>query len=415
MSILIRHVLLNNTPVDILINQNKIEKIATHIPTALSDTVIQAEGKAIQPAFYNMHTHSPMVLFRGIGEDKDLFDWLQKDIWPREEKLTKEQVYIASRMAILEMIKTGTVLFNDMYFFMDETIRAIDEMGVRGLVSCVAMDLFNPQTTRQKKKDMTTFISTPSPCNRVIKTVACHAIYTVSEELLLFSRDLALKNNTFLHIHLAETKKEVDDCLEKTGLTPTQYLDKLGLLTKKTILAHCVWLNEEDQNIIKQRGCLIAHCPISNLKLNSGQMPLHTYQQKGLNISLGTDGASSNNALSMFSEMKIAALSAKGESHNITTAPVQSILNMAQKNAAHFLGLNTGTIQEGTLADFILIDLNNTLTQPAKFLNSHMVYSMDSSCISDVCVNGRFVLQNKNHPFENEIIDSFINLSESLF
>ncbi len=415
MSILIRHVLLNNTPVDILINQNKIEKIATHIPTALSDTVIQAEGKAIQPAFYNMHTHSPMVLLRGIGEDKDLFDWLQKDIWPREEKLTKEQVYIASRMAILEMIKTGTILFNDMYFFMDETIRAIDEMGVRGLISCVAMDLFNPQTTLQKKKDMTLFISTPSSCERVIKTVACHAIYTVSEELLLFSRDLAFKNNTFLHIHLSETKKEVDDCLNKTGLTPTQYLDKLGLLTPKTILAHCVWLTDEDQNIIKQRGCLVAHCPISNLKLNSGQMPLYTYQQKGLNIALGTDGASSNNALSIFSEMKVAALSAKGESHNITAAPIQSILKMAQQNPANFLGLNAGKIQEGALADFILIDLNNTLTQPAKFLDSHMVYSMDSSCVSDVCVNGRFVLQNKNHPSENEIIDSFINLSESFF
>lgn len=415
MSILIRQVLLNNKPVDILINKNKIEKIATHIPTALSDEVIQAEGKAILPAFYNMHTHSPMVLLRGIGEDKDLFSWLQNDIWPREEKLTGEQIYIATRMAILEMIKSGTVLFNDMYFFMDETIRAIDEMGVRSLVSCVAMDLFDPQKTTQKKKDMTKFIQTPCSCKQVIKTIACHAVYTVSEELLLFSKDLAQKHNTYLHIHLAETEKEVSDCIEKTGLTPTKYLDKLGLLTPKTILAHCVWLNDEDQNIIKERGCLIAHCPISNLKLNSGQMPLNTYLKKGLKVALGTDGASSNNALSMFSEMKVAALSAKGESHDITAAPVSSILKMAQQMPAEFLGLNAGKIIEGALADFIFVDTHNTLTHPLQFLDSHCVYSMDSSCVSDVCVNGRFVLKNKNHPLENEIIDSFFALTESFF
>ncbi len=413
MSILIRHILLDNKPVDILIHKNKIEKIADHIPTALSDEIIQAEGKAILPAFYNMHTHSPMVLLRGIGEDKDLFNWLQNDIWPREEKLTSEHVYIASRMAILEMIKSGTVLFNDMYFFMDETIRAIDEMGVRGLVSCVAMDLFDPQKTTQKKKDMTKFIQTPCSCKQVIKTIACHAVYTVSKELLQFSRDLAKKHNTYLHIHLSETEKEVFDCIEKTGLTPTKYLDKLGLLTPKTILAHCVWLNDEDQNIIKERGCLIAHCPISNLKLNSGQMPLNTYLKKGLKVALGTDGASSNNALSMFSEMKVAALSAKGESHDITAAPVSNILKMAQQTPAEFLGLNSGVIKEGALADFIFIDTRNTLTQPIKFLKSHCVYSLDSSCVSDVCINGRFVLKNKNHPFENEIIDSFLSLTES--
>jgi len=415
MSILIRQVLLNNKPVDILINKNKIEKIASHIPTALSDEIVQAEGKAILPAFYNMHTHSPMVLLRGIGEDKDLFSWLQNDIWPREEKLTGEQIYIASRMAILEMIKSGTVLFNDMYFFMDETIRAIDEMGVRGLISCVAMDLFDPKKTLQKKKDMAHFIQTPCPNKQVIKTIACHAVYTVSEELLLFSKDLAQKHNTYLHIHLAETEKEVLDCIEKTGLTPTKYLDKLGLLTPKTILAHCVWLNDEDQNIIKERGCLIAHCPISNLKLNSGQMPLNTYLKKGLKVALGTDGASSNNALSMFSEMKVAALSAKGESHDITAAPVSSILKMAQQMPAEFLGLNAGKIIEGALADFIFVDTHNTLTHPLQFLDSHCVYSMDSSCVSDVCVNGRFVLKNKNHPLENEIIDSFFALTESFF
>mgnify|MGYP003289543888 CR=1 FL=1 len=413
MSILIRHTLLNNKYVDILIKDNKFEKIAEHIPTSLSDEVIKAEGKAIFPAFYNMHSHAPMVLLRGVGEDKDLFEWLQTDIWPKEEKLTKEGVYIASRMAILEMIKTGTVLFNDMYFHLDETIRAVDEMGVRAMISTVAMDLFNPDKTFQKQKEMSLFMKTQPLNKNIIKTVSCHSVYTTSKELLVFSRDLAQKHNTFLHIHLAETQKEVTDCIEKTSLTPTAFLDKLGLLTEKTILAHCVWLNENDRKIIKERGCLIAHCPTSNLKLNSGQMPLHTYQEEGLKIALGTDGAASNNSLSLFSEMKIAALSGKSQSHNITAAPVKSIFNMATKNPAEFLHINTGHIQEGRIADFMLIDITNPAAHPLKFLDTHLVYSMDSSCITDVCCNGRFILKDKNHPSENEIIDSFKTLCDS--
>ena len=415
MSILIRHAFLNNSYVDILIKNNKIEKIADYIPTSLSDEVIKADGKAIIPAFYNMHTHAPMVLLRGVGEDKDLYEWLQTDIWPKEEKLSKEHIYIASRMAILEMIKTGSVLFNDMYFFMDETIRAAEEMGIRAMTSCVAMDLFDPDKTIQKQKDMSYFMNAPVQNKNIIKTVSCHAIYTTSRELLEFSRDLAKKHNSFLHIHLAETQKEVDDCLKKTGMTPTAFLDSLGLLTPKTILAHCVWLNEIDRKIIKERGCLIVHCPTSNIKLNSGQMPLHTYQEEGLKIALGTDGAASNNSLSLFSEMKIAALSAKAQSHNITAAPINNIFQMATRNAPEFLGINAGYIQEGAVADFMLIDITNPQAHPLKFLNSHLVYSLDSSCVTDVCCNGRFVLKDKHHPFENEIIDTFKNLCNSFF
>ncbi len=414
MSILIRQVLLDSNPVDILVNKGKIEKIAEHIPTALSDEIIIGDGKAIVPAFYNMHTHSPMVLFRGIGEDKDLFDWLQTDIWPREAKLTSKMVYAASRLAILEMIKSGTVLFNDMYPFAVDTEKVAVEMGVKMLSSCVAFDLFDPKMTAEKKNAMTDFMERKITSPLIQKTVACHAVYTVSEELLCFARDLALKHNSFLHIHLSETKKEVDDCLEKTGLTPTQYLSKLGLLTSKTILAHCVWLSEEDREIIKEKGCLVAHCPVSNLKLNSGQMPFALYQKEGIKIALGTDGASSNNSLSIFSEMKMAALSAKGQSKNITAGTVEQILNSASQEAAKFLKLNAGVIKAGAIADFVLLDLNNTLLQPNTYLKSHLVYSADTSCVSDVCSNGRFILKDKNHPLQNEIVDNFKEVCDLL-
>lgn len=407
MSILIRHVYLDNQFMDILINQNRFERIAPHIPTAALDHVIEAEGKAILPAFYNMHTHAAMVLLRGIGEDKDLFAWLTEDIWPLEQKLDAPMVYDASRMAVLEMIKSGTVFFNDMYFIMNKTIQAVDEMGIRAAIAPVAMDLFDSQQTILKKQSMAAFMAEPCICPRIIKAVACHAVYTVSDELLDFSRDLAKRYNTFLHIHSSETQKEVTDCLSKTGLTPTQKLHKHGLIGNKTVLAHCVYLSEEDKQLIHKAGALIAHCPISNLKLNSGQMPLASYQKENLLLSLGTDGASSNNSLSLFSEMKTAALSAKGQAHEITAAPIDSIRQMACENGATFMGLKAGQIKEGYLADFMLIDLSNPLTHPLSALNSHFIYSIDSSCITDVCCDGKFVMKDKIVPNQNEIIDSF--------
>lgn len=414
MSTLIRHVYLDNQYVDILINQNHFERIASHITTTNSDCIVDAEGKAIFPAFYNMHTHAAMVLLRGIGEDKNLFTWLTEDIWPLEEKLTAKMIYDSSRMALLEMIKSGTVFFNDMYFFMNETVRAVDEMGIRAIISPVAMDMFNPNQTIAKKQSMTSFMAEPITCPRIIKGISCHSVYTVSDDLLNFSHDLANKYHTFLHIHSSETEKEVSECLSKTGMTPTQKLYKHGLIGHKTILAHCVYLSEDDKKLLHKTGTLIAHCPTSNLKLNSGQMPLANYQKESLSLSLGTDGASSNNSLSLFSEMKTAALSAKGQAHEMTAAPVESIRKMACENGAHFMGLKAGKIKQGYLADFMLVDLSNPLTHPLDNLNSHFIYSLDSSCITDVCCDGKFVMKNKIIPNQNEIIDAFEKTYHSL-
>lgn len=414
MSILIKQVLLENKIVDILIKNNKIEQIEQNISTKSMDDVVIAEGKAILPAFYNMHTHASMVCLRGIGEDKNLFDWLQTDIWPREEKLDESDIYTASRMAILEMIKNGTVFFNDMYFHQPATIKAVDEMGIRALISPVAMDMFDPKITQEKMNTMPQFFETEIKTNRIIKGIACHAVYTVSETLLNFCSKLAKKQNSFIHIHLAETKKEVDDCIQKYGISPTKLLDKHNLLTPKTILAHCVWLSEDDRKIIQEKGCLIAHCPVSNLKLVSGQMPLDEYEKQNLKIALGTDGASSNNALSMFSEMKIAALSAKIKAQNPCAAKVENITKMATKNGAQFMNINAGEIKVGSIADFMLVDLKNTLTQPQKMINSHFVYSMDSSCITDVCCDGKFVMLDKKVQNENEILDKFNELCSKI-
>ena len=241
---LIKHVLHNDQPVDILIQGNKFSKIAPLI-TDSADEIIEAKGKAILPAFYNCHTHISMTLLKGITDEKELDPWLKEDIWPREDKMTPDDIYVASKFAILEMIKSGTVFCNDMYFFPEETMRALNEMGIRGFVSLPEMDLIPGPKFEVKKQKVLDFINNcqnPNE-NRIIKGISCHSVYTLSGDLLKFYSEMAQKHNMFLHIHACETQKEVNDCKKLHNCSPIEYLNSFGLLTNKTILAHCVHID----------------------------------------------------------------------------------------------------------------------------------------------------------------------------
>ncbi len=411
MSLLIKNARINGKKQDLYVYQNRIQQICSTI-SKQADDVIDASQKALLPAFYNTHTHAAMVALRGLGEDKELNDWLTQDIWPREAKMTPELIYHATRLAILEMIKSGTVFFSDMYFYMPETIRAVDEMGVRAAISVVGMDLFDPRQTQEKKKQMRSFFETPVPTDRIIKTVACHGLYTVSEELFLFAINLMKEQKTFLHVHAAETKQETEDCSQRYGVSIVEQLNKWHALGPKTILAHAVHLSEKEREIIADTQTVIAHCPISNLKLNSGQMPLDDYLKKGIPVTLGTDGAASNNSLSMLGEMKIAALSAKNQANNIKAGRVSDIFRMATRSGATAFGLDAGEIREGALADFILVDLTNPLLMPQYDLIANLVYAADSSCITDVCCNGKMIMKEKNISQEKEIKKAFMEALE---
>lgn len=414
MKILLKRVLLNNNICDILIENNKILKIASKIDVNVN-MEIDCKNKAILPPFYNTHCHAAMSLLRGHGDDKELFSWLNEDIWPIEAKLTENDIYSASRFAILEMIKGGTVFFSDMYFHQNATIKAIDEMGIRGSISTVEFDLFDKVKTEEKKLETVEFLKSENPCpNRIIKAISCHAIYTVSEELFEFSANIAKKNNVFLHIHACETKKEVDDCLSKYDMTPIEKLEQMGCLSDKTILAHCVHLNDKDIELIKKYNVKISHCPTSNLKLNSGKMPLQEFLDSGCFITLGTDGASSNNSLSMFSEMKIAALSAKNQANLATAGKANDIFKIATQNGAEAFNLNAGKIEEGKLADFVLVDLNNVQLLPNHNLTSNLVYSADNSCITDVFCDGKPLMLNRKIKDEKDIIEDFKNTHTKL-
>lgn len=410
---LLKNVFHNGKKQDILITGDKITKIADTIDTPNLDTW-DCSGKAIFPSFANLHTHTPMMFLRGIGEDRTLMDWLQNAMWPLEAKLKPEHFYPISRFAILEMIKTGTTFFLDMYGGdPKETVHAVDDMGIRAAIPSLALDFFNPDERKNRLAKAEKFLSDPCP-DRVIKGLSCHAIYTCSEELIKTLFDWSRQRNTFFHMHLSETETEVTDCLKKYGCRPVELMHKWNILGPQTVMAHCVHFDEAEIRLMADSKTVVAHCPTSNLKLGSGQMDLQKYWDFGVTVTLGTDSVASNNSLSMLTEMKFAALSAKSKANSVLAAKVNDIFHMATRAGFQTFNLNAGLISEGALADFILVDLNTPCLLPDTNMRSNFVYSADSACITDVFCAGRPVMQNRHIPHEEEIISDFKKVCHDL-
>lgn len=411
--ILLKNVLHQGKEVDILIEGNKFKKISEEIKDDNAE-ILLCKGKAIEPAFYNCHTHISMTLLKGLSDEKELRQWLQQDIWPREKKMEPIDIYIASKFAILEMIKGGTVFCNDMYQYPEETMKAIDEMGIRGAISKPEMsETYTKEELEEKKKKVLEFMENPNPNEqRIIKSISCHSIYALSEDLLKFYSELAKKYNAYLHIHACETKKEIDDCWADHKCSPIQYLEQLELLTPKTILAHCVHLTAEDMEIIKKHNCKISHCPTSNFKLKSGMMAFEDLHKKGIDVTLGTDGSASNNSLSMLSEMKVCALNAKTQANDSKAGRIEDIFQAATLNGAKAFGLDAGIIEEGKLADFILIDMNHYLMMPNYNIISNLVYSAQNECITDVFCDGVQLMKDRKVKDEEKICQEFKLISD---
>lgn len=407
--ILLKNVFLNNRICDILIRGNKIAKIADKI-TSPADEIINCRDKAILPSFCNTHTHASMMFLRGVGEDKNLFDWLNQDIFPYEAKLKPEHFYPLSRYAILEMIKTGTTCFTDMYFEVPETIKAVQDMGLRAIIPYPGMDMFDEDEADRRVQRATRYLENASQNPKIKKALYCHAIYTCSEKLIRSFADLAKKYDTYFQIHVSETLKEVNDCVQKFGCRPVELLYQWKIMGPKTLFAHAVHLNDHEIQLIKETGTVLAYCPTSNLKLGSGQMDFQKYSDAGLKLTLGTDGVASNNSLSMISEMKMAALSAKNKSDSVLAGKINDIYYTATRAGFEAFGIDAGEIKEGKLADFILVDMNNQFLLPNNNLISNMIYAADSSCITDVFCDGQAVMRDKKIPYEADIIADFKQL-----
>ncbi len=400
-SILVKDVLLDGKLTDVLTEGGKIVQAAPGIqPAAEPAETIYADGKlAILPPFYNGHTHAAMSLLRGYADDHDLFDWLQNYIWPLEGKMVQRDIYAGTRLACLEMIKTGTVFFNDMYWFQPESVRAAEEMGMRADIGHAAMLPMASADQIAANEDLLTMAHS----GRIRVSMAPHAIYTVAAEKYRAMAERAKQDNMPMTTHLAETESEFNDCLKNHGMTPTAYLESLGFLTPKTTLAHSVWMTEADYEIIARTGAVLVHNPVSNCKLASGTFNYAAAKAAGCRIILGTDGNASNNNLSMPEELKTATLLAKNKSGDPKTLPAREAFDLATVKAAEAFGVNAG-IEAGKAADFMLVDVNHYTLTPGFNLISDMVYSADPECIRTVVCDGRILMHDRKVPGEDEII-----------
>lgn len=391
-SILIKNVLLQDlSKTNVLIEGNRFTSLHASSDTK-ADKVIEAEGMAILPPFYNMHTHSPMTVLRGYADDMPLEKWLNEYIWPFEGKITAEDIRRGSELAVREMIKSGTVFFNDMYFFIEETIDVVEKYGLRAAIGITFMDN-HPQVLRAEKTKLIQEWQDRAN-GRITIVAAPHAVYTVNTENLQYAAKVAREKGIKITIHAAETETEVADCVAAHGLTPIKYLDSIGFLGPDVIIAHGVHVTDEEIDILNKRGVTICHCPCSNMKLGSGMFRYREMTDKGAHVTLGTDGASSNNNLDMREEMKFAALFAKWKG-DVECLPAETVFDWATRAGAEAFGIDAGVIAEGKLADCILIDINNEKMQPCFNLISNWVYSADSSIIDTVICDGNILMQGR--------------------
>lgn len=389
-----------NTISSILIKDDLISEIGEEISQDNVDKIINAEGKILMPGLINTHTHLSMTLFRGLADDLALDSWLNDHIWPAEAHLNGYYCYIGALLGAVELIKSGTTTFSDMYFYMGDVAKAVDEAGLRAVLSYGMID-FGDEDKRKAEiaENIDLFEKFNNSADGRIKVFfGPHAPYTASKELLEEVKDLASKYNTGIHIHVAETQKEVEDILDSTGMRPFEYLDSIGFLDSNVVAAHAVWPSSDEIAIIKKNNVKISHNPCSNMKLASGIAPITKMLDEGICVSLGTDGDSSNNNLDLIEEMKIASLLQKVDTLNPEVLTSDDAIAMATINGAYTLGLEDeiGSIEVGKKADLILIDTNEAnMTPDSTKISSNVVYAANGFNVDTTICNGKILMENR--------------------
>jgi 5-methylthioadenosine/S-adenosylhomocysteine deaminase len=362
--------------------------------------VLDAQGGIVIPGLINAHGHAPMVLFRGVADDLRLMDWLQKYIFPAEAKnVSAPFVKSATRLAALEMIRSGTTTFVDMYYFEDQVAEAAKEAGLRGVLGSTLIEVPggapDARTIPDALARADAFLKRWSGDPLVVPAVAPHSVYLCSPETLKSARSLADRYQAPILIHLSEAQDEVKTIKERYGKTSTEHLRDLGVLRKGVLGAHGVWLTESDRAILKAADVGIAHCPQSNMKLSSGAAPVAAMLAEGLRLGLGTDGAASNNDLDMFEEMDTAALLAKHATGDPTAAPARAVFEMATLGGARALGMEDrlGSLEPGKRADLVVVSVAAPRMHPLYDAISHLVYVAKGADVSDVVIEGRPVMR----------------------
>ncbi len=383
MKTILRNTILNNKAVDITIDNGLITNVEDAKVHALppEEETIDCSGLAVFPGLCNMHSHAPMTLFRGLGDDQPLDIWLNKYIWPAEQKLTDELVYEGTLRACQEMLASGTTGFNDMYFRLPSMAQAVKDSGMRAMLG---LNIFGDGDEVGLVDELLHKYASQT----IGFTIAPHAIYTVSEKGLRRCADACIDMHVPMHIHMSETQKEVDDCLREHGCRPWEYLDRLGILDKmgtNIIAAHTLHLSDNEIKLIGDHHITCVHCPNSNLKLGSGyRFPMLELLDAGARVTLGTDGSASSNNLDMIEVMKTAALLQKGWRGDPTVAPAEQILNLA--TIGH-------TIAPGQPACLFLVKLNTVTTsiESTSQAASNLIYATHGENVVLTLVDGKVV------------------------
>ncbi|MGV2938128.1 amidohydrolase family protein [Mesobacillus sp. LC4] len=362
------------------------------------DEKIDLKGNILLPGLVNTHGHTPMSLLRGYADDLHLQTWLEDKIWPLEAQYTPEHAKWGAKLSILEMIRTGTTTFVDMYDNMNEIAKAVEEAGIRGVL-CRGIIGFGSEELRQSKlKEAADFAKSwnNGANGRITTMLSPHSPYTCSPEYITQIIDKAVELNVPLHTHMSETKFEVDKNIEEYGATPVRHLEKLGFFDLPSLVAHAVHVNDEDIQILAEKDVKVSHNIISNLKLGSGIAPVSKMLEKGVTVSLGTDSVASNNNLDLFEELKAAATVHKGLAQDATVITAQEALRMATINGAESLWLEEriGSLEAGKDADFIVVNSNQSFYYPKHNPLSHLVYSGSGRDVKDVYVQGKQILDN---------------------
>lgn len=411
MGTLIAGALVDGERRDILVEDGIIAKIAPRIeprlPARGSDgfSTIDAGGLAALPSLVNAHAHSAMTLLRGTAEDLELDDWLRKAVWPREARLTAEDIYWGTRLAALEMIKSGTTLCHDMYLDPRASARAAADSGMRFVINYPLIDGLDESLGAEQRRSCVEFFDERPDFGPLVSfNLSAHSVYATSEGSLRWMAEFGGERGLSRHIHLAETEGEDRECRALRGMSPTAYLESLGFLGPDLFAAHAIWLDAADFELISKHGVILIHNPVSNMKLASG--PAYDYEaarRRGIRTLLGTDGSASNNGLDLFADMKTAALLQKQHYRDARRLPVGELFDAATIAGHEAFRDGAGTIEEGRVADFILVDLAKPGMTPLHDLRSNLVYAGGGAVVDTVICAGEVLMRSGKVEGEEEV------------
>jgi 5-methylthioadenosine/S-adenosylhomocysteine deaminase len=381
---------------DLYIEDHQIIELSKNPISIEADYKIDGTKKLVLPGLINTHTHIPMTLLRGYGDDMLLNDWLEQRIWPIEAKLDKNYIEVGTELGLLEMISSGTTSYLDMYFFEDAIANVTKRVGMRGFLGFAIIDFDTPEYEASELISQSEhFVKRWKGSDLISPLIAPHSAYSCSPETLQKSLEVAVQHDVSLHIHCSETRDEVYDVEEKYKARPVEHLKKVGLLREGTILAHCGWITKNEILEMKNTGVVVSHCPISNMKIGSGgYAPVPELLDADVPVGLGTDGAASNNTLDMFETMKFCALVHKNHRWDPAVLPAQTVVDFATIGGARCLGVKStlGSLEVGKIADLIMIDLKKPHLTPLHDPISHLVYAARGTDVCTTIVNGKVLM-----------------------